>query len=83
VNSGFLPVPELRRTTPEAPQQVAASPEAAPGADAATLEERMLAGSAAFDAPVANSYASASTEEEGLTGMVLRLIKKNPEDDTN
>jgi hypothetical protein len=75
-------VPELRRTTPEAPQQVAASPEA-PGADDATLEERMLAGSAAFDAPVANSYASASTEEEGLTGMVLRLIKKNPEDDTN
>ncbi len=41
----------------------------------------MLAGSTAPDPPVANSYASASTEDEGLTGMVLRLIKKKPGED--
>jgi murein L,D-transpeptidase YafK len=80
--SGFLPVPELRRTPPEPPQQVATTP-ASESDDAATLEERMLAGTAVFDAPVANSYASAATEEEGLTGMVLRLFKKQPGDATN
>jgi hypothetical protein len=36
----------------------------------------MLAGSTPADASVANSYASASEEEDGLTGMVLKLIKK-------
>ncbi len=40
----------------------------------------MLAGSAPADASVANSYASASTEDEGLTGMVLKLIKKQGDD---
>jgi hypothetical protein len=73
----FLPLPELRRTAPEAPQQVAATPAEGSG-DSATLEERMLAGSMQADAPVANSYASASTEDAGLTGMVLRLVKKKP-----
>jgi murein L,D-transpeptidase YafK len=74
--AGFLPVPELRTATGDAQQPAAASGTAP--SETATLQERMLAGSAAFDPPVANSYASASSEDEGLTGMVLRLIKKKP-----
>jgi murein L,D-transpeptidase YafK len=86
---GFLPVPELRTAAEEPPPAPPPAPTPQPAAsddpsnEAASLEERMLAGSAPLDAPVANSYASASPEEEGLTGMVLRLIKKNPEDQVN
>jgi hypothetical protein len=36
----------------------------------------MLAGSTPADASVANAYADASPEDEGLTGMVLKLIRK-------
>lgn len=36
----------------------------------------MLAGSSPADASVDDSYASASEEDDGVTGMVLRLIKK-------
>ena len=80
---GFLPVPELRSGEVETPPQPAAAPASSePPADAATLEERMLAGSAADDATVANSYASASEEEDGLTGMVLKLIKKQQQQGT-
>jgi murein L,D-transpeptidase YafK len=68
----FLPMPELRTATPDAPPAAAAAPANA----AATLEERMLAGSTPADAPVANSYATATTDDQGLTGMVLKLIKK-------
>ncbi len=79
VAAGFLPVPDLRTADAEAPKPTAQTPPA----NAATLQERMLAGSVPAEAPVANSYASASSEDEGLTGMVLRLIKKKPEDGTN
>lgn len=65
----FLPLPELRTGEIE-------STPAEPAGDAATLEERMLAGSTPADASVSNSYASASEEEDGLTGMVLKLIRK-------
>ena len=77
-NAGFLPVPELRSGEVDTPQPAAAPSAPPPPADAATLEERMLAGSAP-DESVANSYASASEEEDGLTGMVLKLIKKQQE----
>ena len=76
--SAFLPVPELRTGEIEAPS--AAEPASEPSGGAATLEERMLAGSTPADASVANSYASASEEEDGLTGMVLKLIRKQQED---
>ncbi len=72
-DAGFLPVPDLRTSVTDAP---AANASANGSPDAATLQERMLAGSAPPDSSVANSYASAATEDEGLTGMVLRLIKK-------
>ena len=85
---GFLPVPELTDDGSEtaaapppspAPAAKPAPTESAP-ADAATLEERMLAGSTPADPRVANSYASASQEDEGLTGMVLKLIRKQQDD---
>ena len=76
--SAFLPVPELRTGEIEAPS--AAEPASEPSGGAATLEERMLAGSTPADASVANSYASASEEEDGLTGMVLKLIRKQEEE---
>ncbi len=79
VSAGFLPLPELRTAVDDAPKPAAGAGNGT-GTDAATLEERMLAGSAPADATVANSYASASSEDEGLTGMVLRLIKKQDED---
>jgi hypothetical protein len=41
----------------------------------------MLAGSTPPDPTVANSYASASEEDDGLTGMVLKLIRKQKYDD--
>jgi hypothetical protein len=40
----------------------------------------MLAGSTPADSSVANAYAEASAEEDGLTGMVLKLIRKEPGD---
>jgi hypothetical protein len=40
----------------------------------------MLAGSTPADASVANSYAAAEEEDEGLTGMVLRLVRKQQAD---
>jgi murein L,D-transpeptidase YafK len=77
-NSAFLPVPELRTGEVDAP--TAPTPaSSAPTRDDATLEERMLAGSTPEDSGVANSYATASEEEDGLTGMVLKLIKKRDE----
>ncbi len=79
-DSAFLPVPELRTGEIEAPS--AAEPASEPSGGAATLEERMLAGSTPPDASVANSYASASEEEDGLTGMVLKLIRKQQEEGT-
>jgi hypothetical protein len=80
IDAGFLAVPDLRSGEVEVPPQPAAAPaQPAPGSDVATLEERMLAGSTPADASVANSYASAS-EEDGLTGMVLKLIKKQQQD---
>lgn len=79
VSAGFLPLPELRTAVDDAPKP-AAGASGVTGTDAATLEERMLAGSTPADATVANSYASASSEDEGLTGMVLRLIKKQEEE---
>ena len=42
----------------------------------------MLAGSTPADANVVNSYASAAQEDEGLTGMVLKLIRKQQEEET-
>jgi len=86
---GFLPVPDLADSNSEsaaaAPPKppAAAKPEPAvtAPADAATLEERMLAGSTPADPTVANSYASASQQDEGLTGMVLKLIRKQQYDD--
>jgi murein L,D-transpeptidase YafK len=80
VDSAFLPVPELRTgeiDTPTAPAGELGSPST--GSEA-TLEERMLAGSTPDDSGVANSYATASEEEDGLTGMVLKLIKKQQQD---
>ena len=75
VDQAFLPVPELRSGEVDGtPAEAAAPAEASP--DAATLEERMLAGSTPADASVANSYAEAEAEDEGLTGMVLKLIRK-------
>jgi len=82
IDAGFLAVPELRSGEVEVPLQPAAAPPGTaltPDADVATLEERMLAGSTPADASVANSYASAS-EEDGLTGMVLKLIKKQQDE---
>jgi murein L,D-transpeptidase YafK len=88
---GFLPVPELTddgSETAAAPPPVpaaapAGSPQPSGGApETATLEERMLAGSSPPDPTVANSYASASEEDEGLTGMVLKLIRKQQNDDS-
>ena len=40
----------------------------------------MLAGSTPADASVANSYAAAEAEDDGLTGMVLKLVRKQQED---
>ncbi len=77
--AGFLPVPELR-TAVDDTKQPAATSGSGVSSDSATLQERMLAGSLQADAPVANSYASASPEDDGLTGMVLRLVKKKPGD---
>jgi murein L,D-transpeptidase YafK len=75
VDQAFLPVPELRSGEIDGATTEAAPPaEASP--DAATLEERMLAGSSPADASVANSYAAAEAEDDGLTGMVLKLIRK-------
>lgn len=80
IDAGFLAVPDLRSGEVEVPPQPAAAPaQPAPDSDVATLEERMLAGSTPADWSVANSYASAS-EEDGLTGMVLKLIKKQQQD---
>jgi len=83
-DSAFLPVPDLRTGEAEAPPppaaETAAEPAPEPAGGIATLEERMLAGSTPADASVANSYASASEEEDGLTGMVLKLIRKQQED---
>jgi hypothetical protein len=89
VVDGFLPVPDLTddssQTAAAAPPKPPAAEKPAPAvtapADAATLEERMLAGSAPADPTVANSYASASQQDEGLTGMVLKLIRKQQYDD--
>ncbi len=83
--AGFLPLPDLRTAVDDTPNKPkpAATAAANPSADAATLQERMLAGSAPANSSVANSYASASTQDQGLTGMVLRLIKKKPEDGTD
>ncbi len=76
---GFLPVPDIgSNEVAAAPPPAAAPAQASP--DAATLEERMLAGSTPADASVANSYASASQEDEGMTGMVLKLIRKQQDD---
>jgi hypothetical protein len=36
----------------------------------------MLVGTAPADSNVANAYASASEEEDGLTGLVLRLFRQ-------
>jgi murein L,D-transpeptidase YafK len=81
IDAGFLAVPDLRSGEVEVPPQPAAAPaQPGPDSDVATLEERMLAGSTPADASVANSYASASEEEDGLTGMVLKLIKKQQQD---
>jgi hypothetical protein len=82
IDQGFLPVPELRSSevasAPAAPKPAAAAPaQTEASSDTATLEERMLAGSAPNDPTVANSYASASQEDQGLTGMVLKLIRKD------
>lgn len=60
---GFLPVPELRGGS------------GATSKEEATLDERMLVESAPTDPGVANAYASASEEEGGLTGLVLRLFQ--------
>jgi murein L,D-transpeptidase YafK len=81
-DGGFLPIPDLSNAMEPAPAPAAAVPPpppaapATPAPDTATLEERMLAGSTPADASVANAYADASAEEEGLTGMVLKLIRK-------
>jgi hypothetical protein len=70
--SGYLPVPSLGPDTAEAaPPAPAASP-----SDAASLEERMLVESAPPDSGVANAYAAAEEDENGLTGFVLRLIQQ-------
>lgn len=77
----FLPSPELRKTESASAEPAPAAPpkkkpQAAPTqGDAATLEERMLAGSQQADPGVASAYASASQEDQGLTGFVLRLFK--------
>jgi hypothetical protein len=78
-DSGFLPVPELRTGAVEEPTSAPAEPTPASNGGTATLEERMLAGSTPDDSGVANSYATASEQEDGLTGMVLKLIKKRDE----
>ena len=79
-DAGFLPVPELRTGEVESPAAPGAAPAPEGSGGAATLEERMLAGSTPADENVANSYASASEEEAGLTGMVLKLIRKQQQD---
>ena len=78
--AGFLPVPELRTGEVESPAAPAAEPAPEGSGGAATLEERMLAGSTPADENVVNSYASASEEEAGLTGMVLKLIRKQQQE---
>jgi hypothetical protein len=84
-DSGFLPVPELRQgevgsSAPASAETATAATAAGEASDTATLEERMLAGSAPADPTVANSYASASQEDQGLTGMVLKLIRKQQDE---
>jgi murein L,D-transpeptidase YafK len=77
--SGFLPVPDLRTGEAAPPSQAAAPsapPAGTPSPDAATLQERMLVETAPADDGVANAYASASEEEDGLTGLVLRLYQQ-------
>jgi len=79
--AAFLPVPELRTNEiAAAPEPVGPAPAVvdpvAPPSDAATLEERMLVETAPTDSNVANAYASASEEEDGLTGLVLRLFRE-------
>ena len=74
-------MPELRTGEGEGSSPASAEPSAG-AVDAATLEERMLAGSTPADANVVNSYASAAQEDEGLTGMVLKLIRKQQEEET-
>ena len=81
VDQAFLPLPELRTGEGEGSSPASAEPSAG-AVDAATLEERMLAGSTPADANVVNSYASAAQEDEGLTGMVLKLIRKQQEEET-
>jgi murein L,D-transpeptidase YafK len=77
--TAFLPVPELR-TSAAAPEPAAPAPAApvpaVPPSGAATLEERMLVETAPADSGVANAYASASEEDDGLTGLVLRLFRQ-------
>ena len=86
VDQGFLPVPDLRTAAapasppPPAPAPAAPAPAApavaTPAGDAATLEERMLVGTAPADSSVANAYAAAAEEDDGLTGLVLRLFQQ-------
>jgi murein L,D-transpeptidase YafK len=59
----FLPVPELRGSTETSKDEV-------------SLDERMLVESAPADPGVANAYASASEEDGGLTGLVLKLFQE-------
>jgi murein L,D-transpeptidase YafK len=82
-DSTFLPVPELRTGEIDTPTAPAAQPASGSTGGEATLEERMLAGSTPDDSGVANSYATASEEEDGLTGMVLKLIKKRDDGSPN
>jgi hypothetical protein len=60
---------------PDAAEAAPPAPAASPS-DAATLEERMLVESAPPDPGVANAYAAAEEDENGLTGFVLRLIQQ-------
>ena len=76
--SGFLPVPELRTgeietPTPQEPPVVVQ--ETAPAVETATLEERMLVESEPLDPSVASAYAEAQAQEDGLSGLLLRLIQ--------
>ena len=57
--------------SPEAPKKKILS-----DAESAALAERMFVESAPLDPSVANAYAEAETEEGGLTGFVLRLVKQ-------
>lgn len=68
--------PAIAQPAPPAPVAPAA-PAQRPASDIATLEERMLVGSAPATPDVANAYASASEEDGGLTGFVLRLVRED------